>query len=389
MSSVAETVRGEDALIQRRACAACGASELSSLLAIDDVPVHMGVTAQAPSEDVVLPQLWVTCGRCGCVQLAALAPLELVYQSQHNGAVGGVWARHHSALATFVARRAPHRVVEIGGGTGGLAKRYVEDHAVDRWTVIEPNPAFEAVPPIVVVKAYVEDAGDVVADADAIVHGHVLEHIYEPRAFLATIRAQAPPGATMLVSVPHLAGLLAQSGSNALNFEHTYFFDRDLMVWMLEDAGFSIVAEAPFEQHSLFFEARPDVAPGQAGAPPDARGGAQAFASFVDAARVDAARLTARASTFDGDVYLFGAHVFSQFLIGCGFPAQRARAVLDNDPNKQGQRLYGTPLTVAAPEAMAQRSRDGRATAVIVRATHYSAEITAQLRALAPEVEIW
>jgi hypothetical protein len=389
MSSVAETAHRADALTQRRACAACGGGELVALLAIDDVPVHMGVTEQAADADVVLPQLWATCRRCGCVQLAALAPLDLVYQSQHNGAVGGVWARHHGALATFVARRAPRRVVEVGGGAGGLAKRYVDAHDVDAWTVVEPNPAFDAVPPIAVVKAYVEDAGDVVAGADAIVHSHVLEHIYEPRAFLATIRAQAQPGASMLVSVPHLEGLLAQSGSNALNFEHTYFFDRDLVVWMLEDAGFSIVAEAPFEEHSLFFEARPDAAPGQAGAPPDAGGGAQAFASFVDAARVDAARLTARAATFDGDVYLFGAHVFSQFLVGCGFPAQRATAVLDNDPNKNGRRLYGTPLTVAPPEAMAQRSRDGRATAVVVRATHYSAEITAQLRALAPEVEIW
>jgi ribosomal protein S27AE len=384
--SVVETAQGEGLLTERRACAACGAGELSSLLAIDDVPVHMGVTEQLATEDVALPQRWVTCGRCGCVQLAGLAPLDLVYQSQHNGAVGGVWARHHGALATFVARRAPRRVVEVGGGSGGLAKRYVEDHVVDQWTVVEPNPTFAAVPPIAVVQAYVEDAGDVVADADAIVHGHVLEHLYEPRAFLATIRAQAAPGATMLVSVPHLAGLLAQAGSNALNFEHTYFFDRDLVVWMLEDAGFSITAEAPFEGHSLFFEARPDVAPGQAGPPPDARDGARAFASFVDAARVDAARLTARAATFDGDVYLFGAHVFSQFLIGCGFPAGRATAVLDNDPGKQGRRLYGTPLRVAAPDAVAVGSGPA---AVIVRATHYSAEITAQLRALAPNVEIW
>lgn len=373
-------------LTARTACAACGHHGLDALLEIADVPVHMGCTAQPPEDDAVAAQRWATCARCGCVQLAGLAPLDLVYQSQHNGAVGGVWARHHAALAAFVGERAPRRVVEIGGGAGGLARRYVDAvgaRGLDAWTVVEPNPAFDPVPPIELVEAYVEDAGDVVGAADAIVHSHVLEHIYEPRAFLATIRAQARAGTTMLVSVPHLAGLLAQAGSNALNFEHTYFFDLELMSWMLRDAGFSLVDESRFEQHSYFLEARPDAAPGQAGPPPDATDGARAFTDFVASARADAEALTARAAAYDGPVYLFGAHVFSQFLVGCGFPAARATAVLDNDPAKHGLRLYGTPLTVAPPSALPAEG------AVIVRATHYSDEISAQLRELAPHVELW
>ena len=52
---------------------------------------------------------------------------------------------------------------------------------------------------------------------------------------------------------------------------------------------------------------------------------------------------------------------------------------------KQGLRLYGTPLGVRAPEVL---RNTGRA-AVVVRATHYTGEIEAQLRALAPEVELW
>ncbi|MCW2994472.1 MAG: hypothetical protein JWQ18_1967, partial [Conexibacter sp.] len=114
-------------------------------------------------------------------------------------------------------------------------------------------------------------------------------------------------------------------------------------------------------------------------------GGARAFVRFVASARADARALAARAAAFDGPVHLFGAHVFSQFLIGCGFPAERASAVLDNDPGKQGLRLYGTPLRVAAPAVVTDTPR----AAVVVRATHYTAEITEQLRALAPLVEIW
>ncbi len=382
-----DTAAGGAASLQERGtCAACGASGLEALLEIADVPVHMGCIDQPPETDIFFDQRWATCPRCGCVQLAALAPLDLVYQSQHNAAVGGVWARHHTALADFVAARAPRTVVEVGGASGALAREYAAAHDVASWTVVEPNPTFTPQPPIHLVTAYVEEVDDVVGEADAVVHSHLLEHLYRPRAFLRGLREQARPDAVMLLSVPNLPALLDQAGANALNFEHTYFFDVALLSWMLRDAGFTVEEPRRFEHHSLFVAARPNAEPGSAGPPPDARGGARAFTRFVSEARADAAALATRAAAFDGPVHLFGAHVFSQFLIGCGFPAQSATAVLDNDPHKQGLRLYGTPLTVAAPAVLADA---GPRVAVIVRATHYTAEITEQLRTLAPQVEIW
>jgi hypothetical protein len=383
---------GADASVsfqERRACAACGAPDLDPLLEITGVPVHMGCTDQPAEADAFFDQRWATCPRCGSVQLAALAPLDLVYQTQHNGAVGGIWARHHTALADFVAARAPQTVVEVGGASGALAREYTAQHDVESWTVVEPNPTFTPEPPINLIAAYVEEVDGVVGEADAVVHSHLLEHLYEPRAFLAGMREQARPDAPMLLSVPDLASLLAQSGANALNFEHTYFFDVALLTWMLRDAGYTVADPQRFEHHSFFFDARPDTDPGAAGPPPDARDGARAFARFVETARADAQELITRAEAFDGPIYLFGAHVFSQFLVGCGFPPERATAVLDNDPAKQGLRLYGTPLTVRPPAVIAEVDPPSPAAAVIVRATHYTAEITEQLRTLAPGVEIW
>jgi hypothetical protein len=369
----------------RTACAVCDGPELVSELELPGVPVHMGCTDQPPEDDAFADQRWATCARCGCVQLAALAPLQLVYQAQHNAAIGGVWGRHHAAFADFVAGFGPRRVVEVGGSTGALARAYVAEHDVASWTVVEPNPTFTPAPPIHLIAAYVEEVGAVVAEADAIVHSHLLEHLYRPRAFLAGLRAEAGTDAIMMASVPDLVSLLNQSGANALNFEHTYFFDRALLVWMLRDAGFGVEEPSRFERHSLFVAAGPDAEPGTAGPPPAAGAGARAFTRFVAAARADAAVLARRAAAHDGPVYLFGAHVFSQFLLGCGFPAAHATAVLDNDPAKRGLRLYGTPLTVVAPEQIA----GARDVAVIVRATHYTAEISAQLRALVPGVELW
>jgi Methyltransferase domain len=372
----------------RTACAVCGQGPLEPALTVPRVPVHMGCTDQPVAADAVADQQWVVCAACAALQLGALAPLDLVYLGQHNAALGGVWARHHAAFAAFVASFAPRTVVEVGGSTGSLARAYVAEHEVDAWTVVEPNPTFAPEGRIGLVKAFVEDAADTVAGADAVVHSHVLEHLYEPRAFLRTVRSQLADGALMLLSVPDIESLLAQhSGSNALNFEHTYQFGVRSLLWMLDDAGFELEALQRFGRHSIFVAALAKGAPDAAGAAPQADGGA-AFGRFVEDSRADAAALAERARAYDaagGSVFLFGGHVFSQFLIGCGFDAALASGVLDNDPAKQGLRLYGTELTVSAPAAIAGLDR----CAVIVRAAHYTGEVTEQLRGLSSAVEVW
>ena len=50
--------------------------------------------------------------------------------------------------------------------------------------------------------------------------------------------------------------------------------------------------------------------------------------------------------------YLFGAHVFAQYLIAFGLNTSRVISLLDNDPNKQGKRLYGTNLIVQSPRIL-------------------------------------
>jgi hypothetical protein len=369
----------------RTACAVCGQGPLEPATTVERVPVHMGCTDRPAGEDAFADQRWAICAACAALQLGALAPLDLVYLGQHNAAVGGVWARHHAAFGAFVASFGPRRVVEVGGSTGALAKAYVDEHDVDAWTVVEPNPTFAPEGKVGLVKAFVEDASDTVAGADAVVHSHLLEHLYEPRAFLRTVRSQLADGALMILSVPDIMSLLAQhSGSNALNFEHTYEFGIPSLLWMLADAGFELEALRRFDRHSIFVAAVAKGAPDAAGAAPRQDAGAS-FLRFVERSREDAAALTARAAAHDAPVYLFGGHVFSQFLIGCGFDATLAAGVLDNDPAKQGLRLYGTDLGVQAPAEIA----DGGPAAVIVRAAHYTGEITEQLHGLSKDIEVW
>ena len=70
-------------------------------------------------------------------------------------------------------------------------------------------------------------------------------------------------------------------------------------------------------------------------------------------------------------MYLYGAHIFAQYLIEFGLDTNRIVNLLDNDPNKQGKRLYGTSLKVKSPKAL----RAVKNPIVILKAGVYNQEI--------------
>ena len=73
----------------------------------------------------------------------------------------------------------------------------------------------------------------------------------------------------------------------------------------------------------------------------------------------------------DNIIYLFGAHIFSQYLIGFGLNTNKIVSLLDNDPNKQGKRLYGTNLKVDSPKILKNIDRP----IIILKAGVYNDEI--------------
>jgi hypothetical protein len=77
----------------------------------------------------------------------------------------------------------------------------------------------------------------------------------------------------------------------------------------------------------------------------------------------------------DRSLYLFGAHVFAQYLIQFGLNTEKIVFLLDNDPNKQGKRLYGTSLQVASPKILSSVTNP----VVILKAGVYNQEIKSDI----------
>ena len=76
--------------------------------------------------------------------------------------------------------------------------------------------------------------------------------------------------------------------------------------------------------------------------------------------------------------YLFGAHIFTQYLIALGMNTNNIVGILDNSIEKQGKRLYGSELNVFSPNILNGRSK----IALVLPMGNYEYEVIEQLKDL-------
>src|SRR5688572_28634096 len=107
--------------IERGTSVLTGRASLEPLKTFREFPVYMGCTDAPREADLFADLSFAICRDTGVIQLDRLLPLEIVYQFPHNDGVGQAWARHYEALASFVERDRPKRILEIGGGAGEVA----------------------------------------------------------------------------------------------------------------------------------------------------------------------------------------------------------------------------------------------------------------------------
>lgn len=374
-------------IIKRFSCVLCESRFLQGYKKLIKFPIYMGVTELPINSDIFVDQEWAVCENCLCLQLTSLIPLEILYSDNHSlEAVGKIWQSHHEKFAKTILRESPVSICEIGGSHGYLARMIVKSLPDVKYLMIEPSPTFKD-SKIEVIKGFFEDNSERVSGFDSIIHSHVLEHLYKPLEFMHRLNKNMKESSIMHMSIPNIDALLSNFGSNALNFEHTYYLTLDNLRYMASNTGFEIVNVENYIDHSFFVTLK--------------KSGTQKF-------QIEELKFANRNSTknFDflwngleefvnsvkyiiGDqsrisTYIFGAHVFSQSLFHLGLSECDIEGVLDNATMKIGKRLYGTPYKVFHPEVIRNLSR----VRVILKTASYQSEIKKQLIELNSNVEI-
>ncbi len=165
-----------------------GNSDLEPLYTLKKFPVFMGCVNTPEHEDLLVDMSWQISQSSGAIQLNPLLPLDIVYMKSHgSGTIGKLWNAHHEAFANFIARYKPKSIFEIGAQHGILASKYFELHNKIDWTIIEPNPHIDPALPVKVIEEFFDNEFKSNKHYDAIVHSHVLGHMYDPNTFMQHI----------------------------------------------------------------------------------------------------------------------------------------------------------------------------------------------------------
>jgi hypothetical protein len=360
-------------LTERTHCAISGKVDLEQLYSFPTFPVFMGCLDQPEAADLMQVMSWSISRGSGLIQLNKLLPLDVLYPESHGaGAIGVLWEKHHRSFAKFLSGFSPSSVLEIGGSHGILANKFQEFGNIP-WTILEPNPSPVEGCKARFIKGFFDNKFTYTDAFDTIVHSHVFEHMYEPDQFMRHLSGFMGAGQHLVFSLPNLRVMLERKYNNCINFEHTIFLTEPYVEFLLAKHGFRLEAKEYFmDDHSIFYAAirNPSVKP--IALPPGLyKKNKQLYLDYVRYHEELIQDLNRKMSESTQPIYLFGAHVFAQYLVAFGLDTHRIVSLLDNDPKKQGKRLYGTSLTVQSPKVL----REVECPIVILKAGVYNQEI--------------
>jgi hypothetical protein len=363
--------------IQRNTDLITGSEDLEHLFTIPNFPVFMGQTEQDSNLDLTCDLGFYISRGSGMVQLNPLVPLDILYHSSHSsGKIGTLWADHHKLLADFIKKHNPKKVYEIGGGHGLLSQHFI-NKSVD-WTIVDPNS--ERLPGVSIINGFFNAETSIPNTVDMFVHSHVLEHIYDPGQFfklLSTLNI----GTKMCFSIPNLAYLIKNKHLSVLHFEHTYLCIEEYVEWWLSANGFRILEKHFYLDHSIFYATERAENIAALPIPKLYETNKLLFKNFFNYYNVLIQQLNYELDKTDG-AYLFGGHIFSQFLLAIGLREDKIKGILDNDPMKQGKRLYGTKFLIESPACLSNVETP----LVIVKTGIYDKEIKEGLLKTNPDI---
>jgi predicted SAM-dependent methyltransferase len=370
--------------VNRKYCVIDNTASIKPFFKFQNFPIKMGCTNSPPDKDIFFDMDWGV-SENGIVQLTSMIPLDILYNDSHNpGTIGATWKKHHDDLSSFIQKRFnASNVLEIGAASGLLVDRFIELENNFNWDIIEPSDQDYIDPRINHHKLIFEDFENTKL-YDTVIHSHLLEHIYNPIEFLLKVNSVMTEGGKQFISVPNLPYYLNEGFSNALNFEHTFFYNLDILRNLLNSCGFEILAKVE-GNHSIFIETKKieSISSQNKIDFNYSYESTDLFNNYLTLMKETVSDVKSIKDNYQ-DIFLFGAHIFSQSLLNMGLDDVKISGILDNDPNKEGSRLYGTDLKVSNPSILKNLEN----ILVVVKAGVYTDEIIKQLKDINLSIKI-
>lgn len=232
------------------ACLACGGSQTRVFFEAADIPVHCNILWPTQVQAALAPRGSMRlnfCEVCGLVFNAAFDQTAVTYDPAYENSLHGSlrFQRYAKDLSVRLANRCDLRgrlVVEVGCGKGEFLRllcRVADAEGVGLDPSYDPSlwlPSQDS--RVQFVQAPLSTFPDNLRPS-LIVCRHVLEHVPDPRAFVADLAAAARrgPGCVVFVEVPDALYTLRDLGIWDLIYEHCTYFSAPALARLFADAN--------------------------------------------------------------------------------------------------------------------------------------------------------
>lgn len=361
-------------------CPVCLHSDFDEILKRDRVPVLQNVIVATEAEAKAFPvaRLRIVCCRhCSFVWNADFDPDAIDYNLQYNNSVQAsqVYLDHQKAMAERVLSR-PGRLscLEVGCGEGEFLNALSASGRLDK--AIGFDPAHKGVYPLAenieIIRAYFDEAAAsaLPGDINVVVSRHTIEHIPQPRPFIAAIAAYVRErGLPLFLETPDVSWILRNNAFEDFFYEHCSLFSPRSMQYLLAEFGLKAHVQPVYGGQYMWVEAAAAdsdaivVAPADADATSASSGITEALAYWTQKV-ADLGR--------QGPVAVWGGAskgvTFSLLIDGVD-------CAIDLNRSKQGCFMPVSATPILSPEAALQRG----VRSIIVMNPNYRDEIRLQL----------
>jgi hypothetical protein len=297
-----------------------------------------------------------------------LVDQNILYACPHNDtSTSKVWKEHNSRFSQFISPYLDPEssVIDIGGATGNLG-RILRDH-VKSYTIMD-------------IAQYTSEEFTFIQEncekykfksSDTIIMSHVFEHLYSPLDFIENCKNNNVEN--IFLSHPVM---FTNTNILPIDTEHTYFADDLDVKKMFAIHGYSCDANGYLPNHSYFLKFKltnsrenvDNLRPHRTDLILD---------KFIKRANI------LEKVKLEGNIFVAPAGPYGQ-MVSYYTKYNNIIGFLDNDVNKQGKRVYGTPFTTLPFHVLEGLDRPK----VLIYARHHSEELSKQIKSINQSADI-
>ena len=353
---------------------------------LKDFPIHM----MKSINDFCVDLVFEIGEKDGFIQLRNTINSEDLYIDTHSNAIGKTWAGAHTIVAEIINQYCNNKckVLEIGGATGRLNKIFCDMNGQYlSWEIIEPQPCPIEGCKATFIKGFFPNS---ISNKkyDIVVHTHVIEHLEDIHSFIKAICKCIKIRGRMIFSLPDMAFLMKNNVTSILNFEHTILITEEFINYLLNIYGFEIEEKTQYGNgHSLIYSTVFTGKKKQAIIPDDLYiKNKQMFMDYIQYHKHMIEKWNNKIIKTTKKIYLFGAHISTQYFSAYGLNMDKIEALLDNDTSKQNKRVSGIEKDIYSPKIL----KNVENVVVIIPNNPYREEIKEDiLQNINQNVEFW